>query len=146
MQSYGAEPNQAVPQNGSQPPPLAGSDSLWGVSPLSGIPRTAGQQHPAVELAAPQRTLPEPWLPWNGVRIDAFAADAGSAVGIGWDSHRQRRRKLLVPEKFDGKADDWPEYLAHFNIIVEINEWSDREKAMNLASSARGKLDVWCPP
>ena len=42
------------------------------------------------------------------------------------------------PEKFDGKAIDWKDYIVHFEKTAAWNQWSEIEKAQQLSMSLRG--------
>ena len=44
-----------------------------------------------------------------------------------------------TPDKFDGKSVDWKDYIIHFEQVAIWNNWSDQEKAQQLAISLRGQ-------
>lgn len=44
----------------------------------------------------------------------------------------------MMPECYDGKS-PWPQFLAHFETVAELNMWTGRSKALYLASSLRGE-------
>ena len=52
---------------------------------------------------------------------------------------RPNRRKQCDPDKFDGEKIDWTDYLKHFETVSDWNNWSYREKGMQLAMSLRGQ-------
>ena len=45
--------------------------------------------------------------------------------------------KLKKPALYDGTG-NWEDYLVQFELISEINQWNDTEKALELATSLRG--------
>lgn len=47
-------------------------------------------------------------------------------------------RKLKEPDLFDGNRTEWPDYICHFEQVAQWNQWTDREKAAQLAMSLRG--------
>ena len=47
-------------------------------------------------------------------------------------------QKKLKPDKYDGTT-DWSDYKRHFEIVAQINGWSQREKGLYLAGSLSGK-------
>lgn len=49
-------------------------------------------------------------------------------------THESKGRK---PATFDG-AMNWNDYIVHFDMIAELNYWSDETKALELATSLRG--------
>lgn len=51
-------------------------------------------------------------------------------------SHIVRREK--EPEKFDGRNVDWKDYIVHFEQCASWNNWTNFEKAQQLAMSLRG--------
>ena len=54
------------------------------------------------------------------------------------DSNRFPGHKTRRPDSFDRKSIAWTEYLTHFSLISRWNNWSDEEKAMQLAMSMTG--------
>lgn len=48
------------------------------------------------------------------------------------------RRPKVMPDSFDGKG-SWPQYLAHFETVGDLNGWNLREKAQYLSVSLRGE-------
>ena len=50
------------------------------------------------------------------------------------DLHRSHRKK---PDTYDGHS-SWNDYITHFELVAELNQWSDHVKAMELATSLRG--------
>ena len=54
-------------------------------------------------------------------------------------TERPNRRKQCDPDKFDGEKIDWTDYLKHFETVSDWNNWSYREKGMQLAMSLRGQ-------
>lgn len=48
-----------------------------------------------------------------------------------------QQKSNMKPQKFDGK-DDLEEYLAQFELVAELNNWSYRTKSLYLASSLTG--------
>ena len=46
-------------------------------------------------------------------------------------------RPLILPDHFDGSI-SWTDYLAHFEMCAEVNQWSDLDKARFLSVSLRG--------
>ena len=54
------------------------------------------------------------------------------------------RGTFVQPDKFDGSV-GWQDYITHFEICAEINEWSDVQKATHLAVSLQGPaLELLC--
>ena len=49
-------------------------------------------------------------------------------------SHQNKGRK---PATFDGSI-NWQDYIVHFNLIAELNQWNDETKALELATNLRG--------
>ena len=49
------------------------------------------------------------------------------------------RRRQVLPDKFDGTSLEWPEYLRHFMVVAEVNQWNRLEKGLYLASSLTGE-------
>ena len=47
------------------------------------------------------------------------------------------RRPRVLPDKYNGQG-SWGEYLSHFQICAELNEWNERERAQYLSFSLRG--------
>ena len=47
------------------------------------------------------------------------------------------KRPKVMPDHYDGKT-SWTEYLGHFEICTELNEWSNLQKAQYLCVSLRG--------
>ena len=43
----------------------------------------------------------------------------------------------MLPDKFDGSS-SWSDYVIHFESVAAVNQWTDDEKAMYLASHLRG--------
>ena len=43
---------------------------------------------------------------------------------------------MMLPAKFDGSS-SWSDYI-HFESIATVNQWTEDEKAMYLASHLRG--------
>ena len=43
----------------------------------------------------------------------------------------------IKPEVYNG-ADDWYEYISHFEVCAELGRWSDEDKVLALAASLRG--------
>ncbi len=46
--------------------------------------------------------------------------------------------KIKRPAPYDGKS-SWEDYLVQFEMISEINQWNERTKALELATSLRGQ-------
>lgn len=57
----------------------------------------------------------------------------------GQDTHNTTvaRSTFSKPDNYDGKT-SWTEYLAHFNLVSTINQWSTEVKALRLASCMTG--------
>ena len=54
------------------------------------------------------------------------------------------RGTFVQPDHFDGSV-GWQDYIIHFEICSEINEWSDMQKATHLAVSLQGPaLELLC--
>lgn len=51
--------------------------------------------------------------------------------------HFEVRKPVVMPELYDGR-NPFSDYLAHFEIIGRINDWSENEKGTYLAASLRG--------
>ena len=50
----------------------------------------------------------------------------------------------MQPDRFDGSV-GWQDYITHFELCAEINEWSDVQKATHLAVSLQGPaLELLC--
>ena len=49
------------------------------------------------------------------------------------------KRKQKDPDKFDGKSIEWRDYIVHFEKVAMWNNWSDTDKAQQLAMRFRGK-------
>lgn len=74
--------------------------------------------------------------------------DANNGYGQRYQGSNQRRevghdrqyvnRKMMVPEKFDGRS-DWDEYLEHFTAIASWNQWSEGEKLIQLGLCMTGR-------
>ena len=47
-------------------------------------------------------------------------------------------RKLKEPDLFDGNKVEWTDYICHFEQVAIWNQWSETEKAAQLAMSLRG--------
>ena len=47
------------------------------------------------------------------------------------------RGPFVQPDRFDGSV-GWQDYITHFELCAEINEWSDVQKATHLAVSLQG--------
>ena len=52
------------------------------------------------------------------------------------DRFRQKQNK---PDKFDGDKIEWADFITHFNVVVQWNDWSYSEKGLQLATCLRGK-------
>ena len=48
------------------------------------------------------------------------------------------RRPKCMPDQFDGRG-NWPQYLAHFENVATVNNWSPSERAQFLCVSLRGE-------
>ena len=44
---------------------------------------------------------------------------------------------MMLPDKFDGSS-SWSAYIIHFESVATVNQWTEDEKAMYLASHLRG--------
>ena len=54
------------------------------------------------------------------------------------------RGAFVQPDRFDGSV-GWQDYITHFELCAEINEWSDVQKATHLAVSLQGPaLELLC--
>ena len=54
------------------------------------------------------------------------------------------RGPFVQPDRFDGNI-GWQDYITHFELCAEINEWSDVQKATHLAVSLQGPaLELQC--
>ena len=42
-----------------------------------------------------------------------------------------------MPDQFNGNG-SWPEFISHFEICADLNEWSNRQKAQYLSVSLTG--------
>ena len=49
------------------------------------------------------------------------------------------KSKQKDPDKFDGKSIEWRDYIVHFEKVAMWNNWSDTDKAQQLAMSLRGQ-------
>ena len=49
------------------------------------------------------------------------------------------KNKQIDPDKFDGRAVEWRDYIVHFEQVSTWNGWSDSEKAQQLVISLRGQ-------
>ena len=47
------------------------------------------------------------------------------------------KRPRVMPDQFNGNG-SWPEFISHFEICADLNEWSNRQKAQYLSVSLRG--------
>ena len=47
------------------------------------------------------------------------------------------RKPVVLPDKFNGSI-SWQDYIAHFDLCAELNNWTDAQKANYLAVSLRG--------
>ncbi|CAC5378552.1 unnamed protein product [Mytilus coruscus] len=47
-------------------------------------------------------------------------------------------RKLKEPDVFDGQRTEWPDFICHFEQVAQWNNWSESEKAAQLAMSLPG--------
>ena len=45
----------------------------------------------------------------------------------------------MQPDKYDGTSMEWPEYMSHFMVVSEVNQWTKLEKGLYLASSLTGE-------
>ena len=43
-----------------------------------------------------------------------------------------------MPDLYDGTG-NWGDYLTHFNVVAELNGWTQRERQQFLAVSLRGE-------
>ncbi|KAL3862063.1 hypothetical protein ACJMK2_038690 [Sinanodonta woodiana] len=51
--------------------------------------------------------------------------------------YRRNDSKYHKPATYDGST-HWQDYLVHFELVAEINQWDDHQKALELATSLRG--------
>lgn len=51
----------------------------------------------------------------------------------------KRFRKQKEPDVYNGESVEWPDYLCHFEQVSRWNEWTDCEKATQLAMCLRGR-------
>ncbi|XP_062588198.1 uncharacterized protein LOC134249845 [Saccostrea cucullata] len=51
----------------------------------------------------------------------------------------KRFRKHKEPDVYNGESVEWPDYLCHFEQVSRWNEWTDCEKATQLAMCLRGR-------
>lgn len=52
-----------------------------------------------------------------------------------------RRMKPKIPATYDGKT-SWFDYMVHFDMVSEINQWDHATKALELATSLRGQAQT----
>ena len=52
------------------------------------------------------------------------------------EQHQGRRQ--IMPERYDGTSVEPREYLNQFLVLTELNDWSEEEKGLYLASSLTG--------
>jgi hypothetical protein len=60
-----------------------------------------------------------------------------ATTGVGRAHDRQASRKYRKPATYDGTG-NWADFLVHFELVAEINQWDDAEKALELATCLRG--------
>ncbi|KAK3603895.1 hypothetical protein CHS0354_042905 [Potamilus streckersoni] len=53
------------------------------------------------------------------------------------NSYRRNDSKYYKPATYDGLT-HWQDYLLHFELLAEINQWDEHQKALELATSLRG--------
>jgi len=65
----------------------------------------------------------------------------------GWEGPKRRRQ--ILPEKYDGTSVELREYLNQFLVLTKLNDWTEEDKGLYLASSltgvARGILNDMTP-
>ena len=52
---------------------------------------------------------------------------------------RSKQNKQIDPQKFSGRDTEWSDYINQFEMIAEWNNWSPRDKAMQLAMALQGE-------
>ncbi|ESO88336.1 hypothetical protein LOTGIDRAFT_165779 [Lottia gigantea] len=55
--------------------------------------------------------------------------------------HSRRKRVTIKPQQYNGE-EDFDEYITQFNIIADLNNWINNEKALYLASSLSGNARI----
>ena len=55
-----------------------------------------------------------------------------------YEQSDRQKRKFKEPDVYNGENVEWPDYLCHFEQVAFWNQWSDSEKAIQLAMSLRG--------
>ena len=53
--------------------------------------------------------------------------------------YNKKFRKHKEPDVYNGENTEWPDYLCHFEQVSMWNDWTDTEKATQLAMSLRGR-------
>ena len=58
-------------------------------------------------------------------------------------THRTLNKKALLENKFSGEG-DIHEFLRNFEILVVVNEWSDKKAGQYMAVFCQGNLSSTC--
>ena len=53
--------------------------------------------------------------------------------------YKRPGHKQVEPQKFSGRDTEWVDYIHQFEMIASWNDWTQREKAMQLAMSLKGE-------
>ena len=51
----------------------------------------------------------------------------------------RNQRKQKEPDKFKGDKVEWADFIAHFDMVARWNDWTYKEKGLQLATCLRGK-------
>ena len=71
---------------------------------------------------------------------DIFRREQSTQDRHNWNDEYQagnNKRPRVMPDQFNGNG-SWPEFISHFEICAELNEWNNRQKAQYLSVSLRG--------
>ena len=130
------------------------------VSPM-GNNRTPGPQQTPGAQGQSYMPQPDPYTPGQERRdsgnlpLQVRGADDGYQTGpidnrgtpSGWE--QSKRRRQILPERYDGTNVELREYLNQFLVLTKLNDWTEQEKGLYLASSltgvARGILNDMTP-
>ncbi|KAL3876292.1 hypothetical protein ACJMK2_034157, partial [Sinanodonta woodiana] len=67
------------------------------------------------------------------------------SLGYGANANLNRnfQKPLVRPATYDG-SEPWEDFRVHFELVAEINSWTEDQKAMFLASNLRGSAQAAC--
>lgn len=80
-------------------------------------------------LPSPSTALPPPSMAFEPSTPNPFGTQNTSSF---------LRRKEKLPETFSGAKTDLKDWLSHFDLVADANEWTSADKGINLACSLRG--------